>query len=129
MIRRWYYCKFSNRVFSRSLGAISSFGRALPWHGRGGRFESGMVHTDDSNRRGSGNESSPYEVTCSCRTRGRKPYRAQSKRRAVSIPAWSTTSNNLKVPSMRDGCFTLPLGIDIIHKACYGTFLLPYLPS
>ena len=24
--------------------AISSFGRALPWHGRGDRFKSGMVH-------------------------------------------------------------------------------------
>ncbi len=24
--------------------AISSFGRALPWHGRGDRFDSGMVH-------------------------------------------------------------------------------------
>ena len=26
-------------------GAISSFGRAFLWHGRGDRFESGMVHT------------------------------------------------------------------------------------
>ncbi len=27
-----------------AVRAISSFGRALPWHGRGDRFESGMVH-------------------------------------------------------------------------------------
>ena len=26
------------------IWAISSFGRALPWHGRGDRFDSGMVH-------------------------------------------------------------------------------------
>lgn len=33
--------------------AISSFGRALPWHGRGDRFKSGMVHQKRSlkNRR------------------------------------------------------------------------------
>ena len=28
----------------RLLWGISSFGRALPWHGRGDRFESDMLH-------------------------------------------------------------------------------------
>ena len=27
-----------------NIRAISSFGRAFPWHGKGDRFESGMVH-------------------------------------------------------------------------------------
>lgn len=31
-------------VSVRFLWGISSFGRALPWHGRGDRFESDMLH-------------------------------------------------------------------------------------
>ena len=34
----------SNCYNAPNIWAISSFGRAFPWHGKGDRFESGMVH-------------------------------------------------------------------------------------
>ena len=42
---RLYFSKFSIEWGSFfEIRALSSAGRALPWHGRGRRFESGRVH-------------------------------------------------------------------------------------
>lgn len=45
----WYTCAHEGHLLrgppkADAGGAISSSGRALPWHGRGERFESAMVH-------------------------------------------------------------------------------------
>ncbi len=39
-------------VIAEHTWAISSFGRALPWHGRGDRSESGMVHITTNQAQG-----------------------------------------------------------------------------
>jgi len=38
--------RFPLRAPIINLRALSSFGRALPWHGRGDRFEPGRVHQE-----------------------------------------------------------------------------------
>ena len=56
------------------MGAISSIGRALPWHGRGSRFESGMVHNDEFERERVGKRQFPvWGDRGHPRTRGRLP--------------------------------------------------------